>query len=1809
MEYIFEVEMIEQYLDNSPIINLNNTHNKFKRFYTSSLLGFKINYDHIITNNDYTNITYIDIEDDCSSKNVSDIKECITIPHINQSIQNIKMDKDQDKTIFFIFVDANGVYKTHYSNKSIINNKLAIIIKIALDSIKKISPLNVIPREQVQGEKPLNIIPREQVGEEPRSPLNVIPQEQEEPRSPLNVIPQEQVQGEEPRSLNVIPQEQEEPRSPLNVIPQEQEEPRSPLNVIPQEQVQSEELNIIQQEEGKGEEVIPQEQGQGKREQVSHQIQLEELRKQLAKETEEKKKTQMEIDESEIVEKKIIESIELKKQTLTALNKQPVINKTQIKVKEEEIKKEEIKKEEITKKNNDLQKRMNEATQNENRFNVEIAKIEQILAEIKRMKKEGEIQADTTITYELKDLQKKLDVELESETRQQTDFNAKRPTIQKMVEHGGLITIIPIQNELISKSKFDIPFSNEKLSQFRKYILNTIYKNNIILKLNSLSSENLIDLYKNVNIPDSENINFIPKLIKQFLNIIFVDINYFKLFDIFNKKLNSNDQSTRAELIEIRDFFSSNLDGKEITYEEIQKDINNVIVLNTHLKLKEQYGTDTIRVEYVENRIKTIKTLGEDDESPNIILHILRFIKICKTVIENPDKYKTYFNTGKLLVDMINSFIKNTELNIESILETLNMVTGEHKITFIKKLNEYIKSQNEDNIITYLKLTNKHKDQDFNRQRFRDLQINKKEGLLYFNYNHDSLQHYVKNKNDNFFSIINNVSNPQSNQPLNTQFNTTSEKYISPTANTKFPAFKNKNAMTADVASRRTEIRGGEGEINKSISNKYLFGKFTQIFDPKLSNKDIAFKINEVYEKAISGKPIFMIGYGASGAGKTSSLIYFNGGTPNEKDGIIINLCKRFGVENYSSLTLSIREFYDSYNTSVCNNETGNCNVDELTFEFDKNVNNYIYKKNEAQSALINKFHEYRSLSDKINETDGITLGQLMIYYIDTDRLVKATTNNPNSSRSHSIIYLKITKINSNPIQLFIGDFAGVENKFKCEDITIIDKFREIAEKGLPNVSGSKDFFIDPINKISVENGGGKMDSQISSTYTNIMNEIKNNKSFDFYFSKDVVKNFESEYRKIFNTDDALYNIKTYFNDDIKFSKLLEFITVKMNKDISMYDTRKLQITPVLKRLDTEFNNVSIPENTQSKFDSMLLSIFGFNDTNIPKYISDMTEYTKLNFSEKRKNPEFSQLGVDRIHSPNVEMNGFKNNKFGTGVIQLGSNDPVFANRELETKRLLDIFTKTDDYKTNILNYIKQQVNSLFKIDKKNFTMLYPYSFVTKNTGSVSKVIVLPKMNMVPMEIVFDSTLLKTKLLKYIYKSYKTSEDTSFLLLGTNPPVFHFTKDTPKNNTSTNKPLFKPTPPSLLYKPSDYFMYFDFKQLNDGSTIQTLFKSANDKLKTEIKEITDYNLVEENISKITNKYDLLKKHVTNIYNMVKFVKTICYNRVKEGLFINQSLKGIRNTIRNIMIEKNTDKIYYSPDYMDYCLDKYCPTGIDCFNINDPNTKNNIETIESPIFKYIYELLKKNTDIANYTIQTFYKEIIISIFCVFNISMSANDPPPVRYIDINKLKNTFRLLSINKTQNNSKELIEMLNLVKQNIETENDSKNDLGSIFPNITVIVNLLSSTTAIKSISEIKQNMEIIIELIDNYNAATTIGTLEFIDQNAKLNSVENSCYDFDIDSGENKNGFENIETMLITQEQLTQPTQTTPTQTTPTQTQTPTQTTTQTQTQTQTQTPPLTDKEKMKQRIKESEQRRIKSKSSRGGIKHNITRKKSRK
>jgi len=63
--------------------------------------------------------------------------------------------------------------------------------------------------------------------------------------------------------------------------------------------------------------------------------------------------------------------------------------------------------------------------------------------------------------------------------------------------------------------------------------------------------------------------------------------------------------------------------------------------------------------------------------------------------------------------------------------------------------------------------------------------------------------------------------------------------------------------------------------VTKYTSN-YLFGKFTDIFAPLQTNSEIAKRMEIIKTKVVSGSPVFMLGYGASGAGKTSSLVYFN---------------------------------------------------------------------------------------------------------------------------------------------------------------------------------------------------------------------------------------------------------------------------------------------------------------------------------------------------------------------------------------------------------------------------------------------------------------------------------------------------------------------------------------------------------------------------------------------------------------------------------------------------------------------------------------------------------------------------------------------------------------------------------------------------------------------------------------------------------------------------------------------------------------------------------------------------------------------
>ena len=219
-----------------------------------------------------------------------------------------------------------------------------------------------------------------------------------------------------------------------------------------------------------------------------------------------------------------------------------------------------------------------------------------------------------------------------------------------------------------------------------------------------------------------------------------------------------------------------------------------------------------------------------------------------------------------------------------------------------------------------------------------------------------------------------------------------------------------------------------------------------------------------------------------------------------------------------------------------------------------------------------------------------------------------------------------------------------------------------------------------------------------------------------------------------------------------------------------------------------------------------------------------------------------------------------------------------------------------------------------------------------------------------------------------------------------------------------------------------------------------------------------------------------------------------------------------------MIEKNKDTIYNSPEFIDVCLDTYCPTHESCFEQKSESAGTENDDINSIPSKIFYEICKE----LDYKTKTqFYKDIIVSVLCVFNISKQANNPPPIPYIDINRFKQLF-YLEIMKKYGNSGE-----------IEVEKDKIMSLISQFDKIVAEINFFNTKVGdllekdeyinTKKIMDTllrestkpeiilnesnRKTIEDFINLIDNSNAVSAIGTLEFVDQIAKFNTVNTIC------------------------------------------------------------------------------------------------------
>ena len=550
----------------------------------------------------------------------------------------------------------------------------------------------------------------------------------------------------------------------------------------------------------------------------------------------------------------------------------------------------------------------------------------------------------------------------------------------------------------------------------------------------------------------------------------------------------------------------------------------------------------------------------------------IKFLNMQNKTLNNKIQYND-LNFSMHILDFMDflNYIKARKLEDNSLI---NVCFNIYKNSAIKKalvqiptIKNKIKTQIEKDtkgIYTYLKITNfEHSNKPANfippfNERF-NIRINNDKRSMIMEYSNINMPFYVKSKK----VLILNGGILESNS--------------------------NKR-VELKVIKQKTDKEQKINEIQKIVyDNKFIFGNFNQIFTPKITYEQIADNLQVLIDKILTGKPVYIMGWGASGSGKTSTLIHYTAGN---QPGILIHLCKKLAVSHsYTKIDLVCKELFKPYyqdddtKNLYTTNPDGSVVSTSNTFTF-----NYIEDKFKLTDTILYKSrHVYRSNDKNGHEfTSSNDLGEVMQYLIDTDRLVKATTNNPNSSRSHVLCFLKLTREGKNDAYIIFGDLAGVENTFKCSDPSTISKFMEVKR------DGTKDrFYKDEItdNKFDVIYGGQPY-------------EFKNNNSEQKSFKDQMSEPF-------FNFNDEKNLLKLYSSPSFKNSKTIvdkyvNLILKQVNSELTVQNlntqilTKGKEIQAAIdtfynsyKQQDDYFNYTTTSDDIKTEFKQI---IFGYTN-------------------------------------------------------------------------------------------------------------------------------------------------------------------------------------------------------------------------------------------------------------------------------------------------------------------------------------------------------------------------------------------------------------------------------------------------------------------------------------------------------------------------------------------------------------------------------------------------------------------------------------
>jgi hypothetical protein len=237
---------------------------------------------------------------------------------------------------------------------------------------------------------------------------------------------------------------------------------------------------------------------------------------------------------------------------------------------------------------------------------------------------------------------------------------------------------------------------------------------------------------------------------------------------------------------------------------------------------------------------------------------------------------------------------------------------------------------------------------------------------------------------------------------------------------------------------------------------------------------------------------------------------------------------------------------------------------------------------------------------------------------------------------------------------------------------------------------------------------------------------------------------------------------------------------------------------------------------------------------------------------------------------------------------------------------------------------------------------------------------------------------------------------------------------------------------------------------------------------------------------------------------MQHAKNVCKVRRNEGVFINDTLKGVRDVIKLIMYEKNKDSVNIAPLFHEPCLPQYCRDG-ECFSF-----KGIDKGIPNIMFEAIIDELVPNAS-STENKGVVLKNLIVGVFCVLNLSKKANNPPPVPYINTNGLRTVLTNTQdathgkiVQEAQNLLDKLASFLDVdAKVKISVDEDKLQTLRDLS---TISEEDMENKK--DSIKAMKMTVLEFITELDNISAASAMGTLQFVDMMAKYNTTDTICF-----------------------------------------------------------------------------------------------------